>query len=103
LCKWRSVFAGWQLGTRVDTDPEAQAIRDHREVTILLRAEVSALASLLIERKVITVDEFNQQLVIEAEHLERAYEKKFPGYRATDSGMSGDVATLLETMKGWRP
>lgn len=43
LAKWRSVFAGWQLGTRLKEDPECQAVKDHREVTILLRAEVSAL------------------------------------------------------------
>ena len=103
LCKWRSVFAGWQLGTRTDTDPEARAVRDHREVTILLRAEVSALVALLIEKGVFTVEEFNQQCIVEAEHLERAYEKKFPGFKATDSGMLGDVATLRETMKGWYP
>src|SRR5438067_1656730 len=35
LTKWRSVFCGWQLGTRSSTDPEAQAVRDHREATML--------------------------------------------------------------------
>lgn len=50
LCKWRSVFAGWQLGTRPDTDAECQAVRDHREVTMLMRAELSALTALLIEK-----------------------------------------------------
>ena len=34
LTKWRSVFAGWQLGTRAKGDPECDAVRDHREVTI---------------------------------------------------------------------
>lgn len=42
LGKWRSLFAGWQLGTRLDNDPECQAVRDHREVTMLLRTEVNA-------------------------------------------------------------
>lgn len=31
VCKWRSLFAGWQLGTRPKGDPESDAVRDHRE------------------------------------------------------------------------
>mgnify|MGYP001587156880 CR=1 FL=1 len=38
LTKWRTLFTGWQLGTRAKGDPEGDAVRDHREVTILLRA-----------------------------------------------------------------
>lgn len=49
LAKWRSIFAGWQLGTRAKGDPESDAVRDHREATILLRAEVNALTACLIE------------------------------------------------------
>ena len=37
LCKWRTVLTGWQLGTRAKGDPEGDAVRDHREVTLLLR------------------------------------------------------------------
>ena len=54
LAKWRSVFAGWQLGTRQIGDPESDAVRDHREVTLLLRAEQSALVLLLIEKGIFT-------------------------------------------------
>src|SRR5205809_59165 len=43
LTKWRSVFAGWQLGTRPLGDPECDAVRDHREVTILMRAELTTI------------------------------------------------------------
>lgn len=46
LAKWRTVFAGWQLGTRARGDPESDAVRDHREATIMLRAEVNALTAL---------------------------------------------------------
>jgi len=38
LAKWRAHFSGWQLGTRPKGDPEGDAVRDHREATILLRA-----------------------------------------------------------------
>ncbi|MGF6641851.1 hypothetical protein [Paraburkholderia sp. MM6662-R1] len=103
LTKWRSVFAGWQLGTRSDTDPEAQAVRDHREVTILLRAEFNALAALLVEKGVFTEEEFTAQLGDEAELLSQAYARKFPGYEATDYGMQVDVHTAAKTTKDWRP
>lgn len=105
LAKWRAVFAGWQLGTRPSSDAECQAVRDHREVTIMLRAEVSALTGLLLAKGVITAGEFDDALGTEAEQLSADYAKRFPGIRATDDGITYDVAVLQEheTMKGWRP
>lgn len=47
LCKWRTILAGWQLGTRPKEDPEAQAVRDQRELLLLLRCEVTALIDIL--------------------------------------------------------
>ena len=29
LCKWSTLFAGWQLGTRRKEDPEAKAVKDY--------------------------------------------------------------------------
>lgn len=87
LCKWRSIFAGWQLGTRSKEDPASQAVRDHREVTMLLRAEVNALVQILVRRRMTTADEFAAQVDDEAEHLMRAYEAKFPGAHAELDGM----------------
>jgi hypothetical protein len=103
LTKWRSVFAGWQLGTRHPDDPECQAVRDHREVTILLRAEVNALTGLLIAKGVFTAEEFAAQLDQEADALSAAYERKFPGMHATDQGIEYQLPEVIETMKGWRP
>lgn len=102
LCKWRSVFAGWQLGTRPDTDPECQAVRDHREATMLLRAEVNALTAVLIERKLIDQQEFSQQVGIEAAHLDAEYEKKFPGFSTNDHGVNIKLPEALATTKGWK-
>lgn len=102
LTKWRAIFAGWQLGTRLADDPESQAVRDHREVTMLLRAENSALVALLIEKGVFTGQEWTAQVGVEAEALSKAYEGKFPGMKANDSGMTIDHRAV-ETMKGWRP
>jgi hypothetical protein len=103
LAKWRSVFAGWQLGTRPLTDPECQAVRDHREVTILLRCEVNALAGLLLRKGLLKEGEWAEQLIEEADHLEAAYEAKFPGFKASDTGMECDLAQVRETTRHWRP
>jgi hypothetical protein len=103
LAKWRSVFAGWQLGTRADTDAESQAVRDHREVTMLMRAELNALTACCIEAGLFTARAFTEQVIVECEHLDGRYEKKFPGFTATDIGMNMKLPDVAETMKGWRP
>lgn len=103
LAKWRTVFAGWQLGTRPDTDPECQAVRDHREATILMRAEANALLGLLLKRGLLTEAEWLAALEREAVQLSKDYERRFPGFTATDNGITMDIAKAAETMKGWRP
>ncbi len=103
LCKWRTIFTGWQLGTRPKGDPEGDAVRDHRELTILLRAEVSALVVLLIEKKVFTQGEYLKALDAEAELLSKSYERKFPGFKARDFGMEVNPAIAKDTTAGWLP
>jgi hypothetical protein len=88
LAKWRAVFAGWQLGTRPRGDGESEAVRDHREVTMLLRAEVNALTRILLDQKVVDQDTLTRVVGEEAEYLSRAYEDKFPGATAVDDGVS---------------
>jgi hypothetical protein len=100
LAKWRSLFAAWQLGTRSNTDPECAAVKDHREITILMRAELNGLVGLLVEKGVFTQEEFNEQMIEEAEHLNKVYSQRWPGAAATDMGMSyGPEAA--EWMKGF--
>lgn len=101
LAKWRSVFAAWQLGTRLDTDEVLKAVKDHREVTIMLRAEVSTLTGLLIEKGMFSAEEFTEALGKEAEMLNADFERRFPGIKATDTGITYDLAVARETMKGW--
>jgi hypothetical protein len=102
LVKWRSVFAGWQLGTRSINDSECQAVRDHREVTILMRTEISAMIKLLTDKGFFTVEEFQKGMIEEAELLSKDYERKFPGMKATDVGIQYD-SRASETMKHWKP
>lgn len=102
LGKWRTVFAGWQLGTRSNDDPECQAVRDHREVTMMLRAEANAMAALLIKKGVFTTKEYTNKIQEECQYLCEAYEKKFPGFKATDIGLEMD-AQAAKTTKHWKP
>lgn len=103
LAKWRSVFAGWQLGTRSLEDPECQAVRDHREGTMFLRVEVSAITAILIKKGIITIDELNEAVGEEADALSKLYEERFPGFKATNTGMTIDPQIASKTMNGWRP
>src|SRR5690349_6618136 len=81
LAKWRTVFTGWQLGTRKKGDPEGDAVRDHREVTIILRSESSALVGLLVKKGVFTEREWAEAWLEEAKKLDADYERKFPGIK----------------------
>lgn len=102
LAKWRVLFTGWQLGTRPKGDPEGDAVRDHREATILLRAEVSALTGLLMAKGVVAEDEWLAALEREAQLLNDAYARRFPGVMASESGLTMDKR-VLPWMKGWKP
>lgn len=102
LCKWRSVFAGWQLGTREADDPECQAVRDHREATLLLQASMNAITELLIRKGIITAQELTTVMHEEAKLKCEQLEKLFPGIEATDYGLEMD-GRIAETMKGWKP
>lgn len=103
LAKWRMVFAGWQLGTRAKGDPESDAVRDHREATLLMRAEMNAIARILFEKKILSHEEYDAVLEQEAQALSKYYERFFPGVTATDEGVKIDLQRASEWMKNWRP
>lgn len=106
LAKWRSLFAAWQLGTRSATDPESQAVRDHREATLMLRVEVAALTGLLIEKGVFSAEEFTIQVGDEAAAYNSMLEARFPGVTATLEGLVYDasrVAEIQSWMGHWKP
>jgi hypothetical protein len=132
LCKWRSFFAGWLLGTRPARDGATRMARDLTDAGLILRtevaalsrllgatppddagaelrglldmrltlcAEVSALTALLIERGVITADDLNNQVAIEADYLAAALARRYPGFEATDGGLSMRMPQAAETMR----
>lgn len=103
LCKWRVLLTGWQLGTRAKGDPEGDAVRDHREATLVQRAELSALTNLLIQKGVFTLAEFQAQLEVDADLCSAQLSARFPGIKATDVGLEFNTAIAKDTMKGWLP
>lgn len=99
LCKWRRFFASWQLGTRLEGDGEFQAVVNHRELSILLRAELSALTAVLIAKGAFTQAEFQDAVEAEAKRLDHDYEEAYPGFRSTPDGMHMKLPEAAETMK----
>lgn len=102
LAKWRTVLTGWQLGTRAKGDPEADAVRDHRESSLVMRAELTAVTAILVKKGIFTVEEFRDQVQEEARHLCELHKERFPGFEATDTGITM-TAAARETTKGWKP
>jgi len=102
LTKWRMVFASWQLGTRTKEDGECNAVRDHRELTMLLRVELNAVTGLLIEKGVFSALGYTAALGKEAEILMKSFEQMFPGFKAQDDGIAMDVPVANETIKRMR-
>lgn len=103
LAKWRTIFAGWWLGTRPKSDPQAQAVRDMAERTLLMRAEVSGLTRLLIESGVVTEEKVLAVFREEYDALEEQLQHRFPGAKAMDFGMQIDPEVFAETTRGWLP
>jgi hypothetical protein len=87
LCKWRSFYAGWQLGSRPKGDPESDAVRDAVDARLVMRVELNAMGALLIQKGVFTLEEWHRAVEVEAKAMNRALEERYPGVRATDEGI----------------
>ena len=103
VTKWRTLFTGWQLGTRPKGDPEADAVRDLRELTICLRVEVNALIGILHKQGIVTSEQWISQLIDEAQALDKSFEARFPGFKSSDDGLIMTLPDAAQTMKGWKP
>lgn len=98
LAKWRSWFAGWQLGTQSTSHGPTRALRDATEARLLMRAELTALTSVLLTKGLMTEDEIREAVAREADFLSESLSKRFPGVEATDHGLTMD-ARAFETMR----
>lgn len=100
--RWRMLFAGRLFGTMPD-NPQASAAKDLFEKWIIMRAECSALAGLLIEKGLIEAMDFTNKIAHEAEMLDRMYEHMFDhSVRSEESGLIiTDPQKLAEITKDW--
>ena len=101
LAKWRVVFCGWFMGTRPDTDQQAKAYKDLIERTLLMRAELSAVNRILVEKEIVGASELMDYIEEEAAELEKILELRFPGYKASEHGIDIDVELARKTSEGW--
>ncbi len=106
VTKWRTLLAGWQLGTRPKEDPESQAVKDQRELLILLRIEMNALVILLQQSKVFSPEDWIDAVTKEAKIYDEGMENRFPGVSTSDQGLVFDGSRAHEIQKWmghWKP
>jgi hypothetical protein len=99
LAKWRKFFASWQVGTVPAGDGRYKAVADHWELSILMRAELSALTGLLLRKGVFTEQEHRDALELEARQLDHDYEESYPGWRSLPEGLHMRMPEAGETMR----
>lgn len=99
LCNWKAVLAMWQLGERDREDGEFRAVSDIREAELIRCVENRAIIGALLAKKIITEAEWGNALIMEAKKLEEYLEKRFPGFRANDTGIEIASAVAAETKK----
>lgn len=99
LAKWRKFFASWQVGTVPAADGRYKAVADHRELSILMRAEMTAVTGLLVRKGIFTQEQFADALERAAKQLDHDYEESYPGWRSLPDGLSMKLPEAAETMK----
>lgn len=102
--KWRAVFAGWQLGTMSIENETCRAVRDHRELTMLMRAELNAFIALGVKKNLFTMEDWQAEVLDQVQHLDKAYERKFPGFRTQAYGVEiYNPQLAADTTRHWAP
>jgi hypothetical protein len=100
LCKWRLIYAGWHNGTQSISDPGVQAMRDLHEKILIHRVEITALATLMLEKGVFTAEEFSATVEKEAEILDGQLSDFFAGFETIPNGIRIlDVEIAAETQR----
>lgn len=80
---------------------QTRAIHDLFGDLLRLRAEVSAIQYLLMQAGIIDEQKFGDTIQAECQWLCEQYERQFPGFKATDTGLNIDTSVALKTMQGW--
>lgn len=104
LCRWRTVLTAWQLGTQptAKQDHTFEAVRDHREITLNLRAEMDTLCVLMVKKGIFTQSEFMEELERQAERLDKVHEQRYPGFKMTDEGIDINESVAAQTTVDWK-
>jgi hypothetical protein len=97
LCQWKMLLARWQMGERFERGPEFDALCDQRGLVLILRAELNALLSVLVETRIIKHADFDLALEACANRDNTNLSLRFPGYYGTDEGLAVDVAIAKGT------
>ncbi len=100
LCKWKGVLTMWQCGKGASNESgEFRAISDLREQLLIQSVQNNAILGALLGKKIITQAEWANALIMESQAMEKYMEKRFPGFRANDSGIEIASKVAEETMK----
>lgn len=95
--KWKSILTGWQVGSRPLGDPESDAVRDHREITILERLEISALKQILVGVE-FSQEEFNQALTIWSQGTDTSKDGAVQEHRAVTISLRVEISALIQVL-----
>jgi hypothetical protein len=98
LCRFKTVLARWQLGLTYEQQ-EFDAICDTRALLLILRAEVNALLSVLVETRIVKHSDFDKALEEAANRDNTNLSLRFPGYYGTDEGLAVDLKIAVATAK----
>lgn len=101
LGKWRLAFMARMLGTVPREDKRFVPYKDLFENLIFRRAEINALAKVLIDKQVVTPVEWLNYMTEEAKLFDEDLEKVFPGYKATEFGLDVDLDVAGPMIAKW--
>lgn len=91
LAKWRTVLAGWQLGSRsIEEGGAVTAVRDHLDVTMSLQVEIAALRRVFHVDAPITPEEKKENPQLELDGVR--------AHRVTTLRLRAEVNALLESL-----
>lgn len=101
LTKWRRHFALWQLGSSREGTQEFKAVSHHRELSMIMRAELNALTKIVLEAKLVTSEEMLKTFEEEFDLLSEDYAKAYPGITAFDWGLDIKMPEAEYTLRLW--
>ena len=100
LQRWPIGLVGEFLGTRLKSDPQARAARRWLRKLLKTDAECLALGGILMDKGLITREEYEAAVQIAARGICLELEREFPGIVARDDGVAIGPE-FIKTGKDW--